>query len=335
MLGIAIDPNFATNKFVYLYYDRGQARSATYQTPTNRVSRFTTVLGSGTNETVILDPIPSDNGFHSGATSCSAPTEPVYVSVGDRRRVRQPSQTVDTLRARSCVSVPTARFPWTTVQVRPSWAQVRQAGPPPPEGSGPCKEVYAYGLRESVSPVARASNSSVLIGDDRVGRGRELNTLCRERQYGWSDFKGPCPRLPDANCVPDTTPYPSGHISDPFLQPRRRSAGADPDHHLAGAFAQNGGNPAPYAGACISGIFCGLDPRAHHEWGQRRDGSVRFRGREHAGSVSTASADGKANAIAFIRGKEDLQAVHARDRREQEMSTVHEEFVLPRRPNRK
>ena len=45
VLGIAVDPDFATNKFVYVYYTTGPGALGYTGSPKNRVSRFTTGPG--------------------------------------------------------------------------------------------------------------------------------------------------------------------------------------------------------------------------------------------------------------------------------------------------
>jgi glucose/arabinose dehydrogenase len=74
--GVAVDPDFATNHFVYLYYTHktssgacGTDPSDPSSTPSNRVSRF--VLGSNdlidpNSERVLIDNIPNPAGVHNG-----------------------------------------------------------------------------------------------------------------------------------------------------------------------------------------------------------------------------------------------------------------------------
>jgi glucose/arabinose dehydrogenase len=79
LIGVAVDPNFATNHFVYVYY--------TTTTPVNRVSRFTAdasgniaVAGS---ERILLDNIPSTNGNHNGGGLVFGADGKLYVGVGE------------------------------------------------------------------------------------------------------------------------------------------------------------------------------------------------------------------------------------------------------------
>ncbi len=80
LLGVAFDPNFATNHFVYVYY------TATTPAIHNRVSRFTAngnvaVAGS---ETVILDlDNLSSATNHNGGAIHFGPDGKLYIAVGE------------------------------------------------------------------------------------------------------------------------------------------------------------------------------------------------------------------------------------------------------------
>ena len=91
--GIAVDPRFASNGYVYLYYtfdkhhtaDHGACPSSTSKAPVNRVSRFT--LGPNNlvrpeSEKVLLDNIPSAGNHNSGDLGFGKDGY-LYVSVGD------------------------------------------------------------------------------------------------------------------------------------------------------------------------------------------------------------------------------------------------------------
>ncbi|HEY6678836.1 MAG TPA: PQQ-dependent sugar dehydrogenase, partial [Actinomycetota bacterium] len=81
LLGIATDPAFATNHFIYLYYTAAIATGCV-----NRVSRF--VLSDAnivdpTSEIALLDNIPSPAGNHNGGDIQFGHDGYLYVSVGD------------------------------------------------------------------------------------------------------------------------------------------------------------------------------------------------------------------------------------------------------------
>lgn len=75
LLGIAFDPNFATNGFVYLYHTApGPLR--------NRIIRFTEANNVGTNETLIFDNIPAASN-HNGGRLGFGPDGMLYATAGD------------------------------------------------------------------------------------------------------------------------------------------------------------------------------------------------------------------------------------------------------------
>jgi len=78
LLGIALDPDFARNGFVYLYYSYAGAGGATL----NRLVRMRDTNGSGTDETILLDNIPGSSN-HDGGRIAFGPDGMLYVATGD------------------------------------------------------------------------------------------------------------------------------------------------------------------------------------------------------------------------------------------------------------
>ncbi|MBY0512996.1 MAG: PQQ-dependent sugar dehydrogenase [Gemmataceae bacterium] len=83
LLGVTVDPNFAANRFVYVYYTV-PATGAT--AAFNRVSRFTAngnVAAAGSQQTILdLDPLTSAQ-VHNGGAIQFGPDGKLYVAVGD------------------------------------------------------------------------------------------------------------------------------------------------------------------------------------------------------------------------------------------------------------
>jgi glucose/arabinose dehydrogenase len=81
LLGVALDPDFASNRWVYVYY--------TMASPVvNRVSRFTASASNPDvaepgSEQVIFDGIPSQAGYHNGGALGFGPDGRLYVAVGE------------------------------------------------------------------------------------------------------------------------------------------------------------------------------------------------------------------------------------------------------------
>jgi glucose/arabinose dehydrogenase len=87
LLGLAVDPNFDANGFIYLYYtDRQGGGGCGSDNRANRVSRFT-VDGSGNinpnSEQVLIDNISARGGNHNGGDLQFDKDGLLYISVGD------------------------------------------------------------------------------------------------------------------------------------------------------------------------------------------------------------------------------------------------------------
>lgn len=88
LLGIDVDPNFATNHYVYAYYVHRYPNTNTYNTSQKlRVVRFTEVNNVGTNPTIIFSHTPGYAlaGNHVGGNVHFRPSEPdkIYFTIGD------------------------------------------------------------------------------------------------------------------------------------------------------------------------------------------------------------------------------------------------------------
>ncbi len=86
LLGLAIDPEFESNHFVYLYYSSTDIDDD----PINRVVRFTEKDNLAYNMTVILDNIPSSRAFHAGGALAFGSDSLLYIGVGDSRNPNAP-----------------------------------------------------------------------------------------------------------------------------------------------------------------------------------------------------------------------------------------------------
>ena len=79
LLGLAIDPDFLNNHFIYIY------RTTSPNSPKNRVERYTAKsdIGSISSRKVLITEIRSDNGQHNAGGLRFGPDRKLYISTGD------------------------------------------------------------------------------------------------------------------------------------------------------------------------------------------------------------------------------------------------------------
>jgi len=82
LLGVTFDPQFASNRFVYVYYTRASPQ-------VNRLSRFTAsasnpdIAEPGSEEVILDDIVPATSGYHNGGAIHFGTDGRLYVAVGE------------------------------------------------------------------------------------------------------------------------------------------------------------------------------------------------------------------------------------------------------------
>jgi glucose/arabinose dehydrogenase/PKD repeat protein len=214
ILGVAIDPNFATNNYIYLYYTFKRTGDCTLggtqgaNHPVNRVSRFTlpnTNVINRASEVVLIDNIRSDGGNHNGGDLHFGPDNLLYISVGDaaKTELARDSKTLSGKMLRinpSQTNVIPPNNPYANT------AGVRRCGDPAgiPAGDGPCGEIIAQGLRNPFRFAIDPTNGRLHINDVGDGTWEEVNLWEPSNtgvvDYGWPVREGNCTRGSRTNC---------------------------------------------------------------------------------------------------------------------------------------
>ncbi len=217
LLGLALDPDFANNGYLYLYYTRpalsGSACGYNYHPdptgtvgPRNRVSRFTLTgdVIDPASERVLIDGIITNVGYHNAGDLHFGQDGYLYVSTGDGG-VSSLAATNDNLNGKILRLLPTpgpaggyttagnpfdgavgARFCGTAAQTY---------------GNGPCREVYAYGLRNPFRFSVKPGTSTLYVGDVGGGAWEEIDEIASGGgNYGWPTREGFCPSGVLNNC---------------------------------------------------------------------------------------------------------------------------------------
>ena len=173
LLGVAFDPDFNSNGYVYVYY-------TTASSPThNRVSRFTAngdvaVAGS---EVAILDLNNLSASNHNGGALHFGPDGKLYIAVGENA-VPSNAQTLNNLlgkilRINADGSIPTDN---------PFYNQA----------SGVNRAIWALGLRNPFTFAFQPGTSRMFINDVGQSNWEEINDGIEGSNYGWPTCEGSC-----------------------------------------------------------------------------------------------------------------------------------------------
>lgn len=190
LLGLALDPNFAANQSLYVYYTRFGG--------TNRVSRLTNT-GSGCSETVILDNLPT-SGNHNGGIITFGPDGMLYIVIGDAE-IPSSAQNVDSLAGKVL--------------------RVTSNGSPAPgnpfSSSSNAQKVYSYGHRNSFGLTFHPSTGVLWESENGPGDNDEVNRIVAGQNYGWPIVGGFTSNTSYKNPIVAYTPViaPTGIIGIP------------------------------------------------------------------------------------------------------------------------
>ena len=188
LLGVAPDPNFATNGYVYLYYALEGDPAAPDTASGAKTTRVTRVTASGDtasplSEVVVLGGIPGDVGEHTGGNVKFASDGTMFLSTGDAAL----ASTVDdrALRAQDVDSLAGKLLHITTtgqgISTNPFWN-----GDPNANRS----KVWAYGLRNAFRFSLRPGTGVPYVGDVGWKAWEEVNVAAKGANLGWPCYEG-------------------------------------------------------------------------------------------------------------------------------------------------
>jgi len=181
LLGIALDPDYTSNRFVYLFYTRQMNDCALNKADTapvwNRISRFV-LADSGidfADETVIVDEMPGHESAHNGGDLEFAPDGMLLASVGEATRSGQHDP--------SAINGKILRIDTRAVDLTPDDNPF--AGQP-----YPANIVYATGLRNPFR-IAVRDDGLIVAADVGADSYEELDVIKPGADYGWPESEGP------------------------------------------------------------------------------------------------------------------------------------------------
>jgi glucose/arabinose dehydrogenase len=239
LLGIAVDPQFATNRFIYLYFTQrsanaadpcpgGSGNPATAPMATNHVARFRLEPNDTlSSEFTVIDRLPNYAGNHNGGDLGFAPDGTLYVSVGDGGCDLRGGGCAGANNAARDVDVAVGKI----LRVNTD-GTIPSDNPFVGQSSTPCgddgladlgkhcPETWAWGFRNPFR-MAFGPTGKLYVNDVGQGAWEEIDDVLKGADYGWNIREGHCsnPAL-DPNC---NAPAPPGLT--PPIHDYDRSAG--------------------------------------------------------------------------------------------------------------
>ena len=174
LLGVAFDPNFAANQYVYIYY------TATTPAIHNRISRFTAAgdVAAAGSETILLelDNLSSATN-HNGGAIHFGPDGRLYVAVGDNANGNN-AQSLATLHGKMLRLAADGGIPTDN----PFYNQA----------TGKYRAIWALGLRNPFTFSFQPGTGRMFINDVGQNTWEEINDGIAGVNFGWPSCEGNC-----------------------------------------------------------------------------------------------------------------------------------------------
>ncbi|HEV8525731.1 MAG TPA: PQQ-dependent sugar dehydrogenase [Terriglobales bacterium] len=197
LLGLAFDPQFASNRFVYVYYSDSSG--------VHRLVRFTDFNGVGQNFTVLVDQLPSAQ-IHNGGNIGFGSDGKLYLTMGENGN---PANSQDPnvrpgkiLRYNSDGTVPADN----------------------PFGAG--NPAFAIGLRNSFDFAFHPQTGTIYASENGPTCDDELNRIVAGQNYGWRpsypcgdtdpNFTAPLIRFNNPSIAPTGVAFYTGNVFPQF-----------------------------------------------------------------------------------------------------------------------
>ncbi|MBI3968024.1 MAG: PQQ-dependent sugar dehydrogenase, partial [Chloroflexi bacterium] len=313
LLGIAVDPNFATNGYVYLSYVYENNPAAFTGPKSIRVSRFTVIgdVADPASELPLLgsvvaagcgtlpagtDCMSADSPSHTAGSLKFASDGTLFVMIGDgaiftnvdERALR--AQSLDILNGKLLRITTTGQG----VATNPFWNG---------NASANRSKVYAYGLRNSLRFNFRPGTDTLYLGEVGWNDWEEINVALPGANFGWPCYEG-------EEQQPGYAPYSvcqalyaqgTSAIQWPVYTYAHNGLGASA---IGGPFYPGTAYPSEYQGAYFFGDYSLNHVKYFHvdEQNQRLDGPFEF-ATEVGGVVNLEiGPDGNLWLIAYTEG---------------------------------
>ena len=216
LLGLAIDPEFEQNHYVYIYFIQSAGPGRYEAKPV--LMRFTDADNKGVDPTVIIEfPLANpESPFHVAGAIHFGPDGYLYISIGDTQRQELPQD----------LSSPFGKI-----------LRVTRDGNGAPDNPfidepGADPRVYAYGLRNSFAFTFEPESGRIYAADNGDLNCDELNIIEAGKNYGWPESRA----TTGAPCQNPGAVEPIYNYAEPGMKPEDLGSGAVPTgmHFVSG-----------------------------------------------------------------------------------------------------
>jgi len=174
LLGIALDPSFSSNGYVYVYFTDRDPQNYTY----GHIRRYTATGNTGGDPVSIFNVTSSAPGtiYHNGGYIKFGPDGKLYAQVGEFHQSSQ-AQNQGTMDGKM-------------LRMNPD-------GSVPTDNPFPGSRVWALGVRNAFGFDFDPSNGRLIATEAGPSSDDEINIIVKGGNYGWPTCTGPCsPRNP-------------------------------------------------------------------------------------------------------------------------------------------
>jgi len=254
LLGVAVDPAFATNRAIYLFYTVRTGASCNGVPAANRVSRFIFPESNSidpASETILLDKLASPAGNHNGGDLNFGQDGYLYISVGDGGSTPQTARQLSALTGKILRIAADGRIPADNPYQGAGTVRCDQTGGTT-DTAARCQEIFASGLRNPFRMAfdPNAPGTRFFINDVGQDRWEEIDLGMAGADYGWNGREGHCASGSTTVCGP-----PPDGLTNPLYDYGRDTGCRS---ITGGAFVPDGVWPAAYTGAYLFGDYvCG------------------------------------------------------------------------------
>ncbi len=169
LLGIALDPSFSSNGYVYVYYTDRDPQSYTH----GHIRRYTATGNVGGDPVSIFDVTSSapNTIYHNGGYIKFGPDGKLYAQVGEFHQSSQ-AQNQGTMDGKM-------------LRMNPD-------GSVPSDNPFPASLVWALGIRNAFGFDFDSSNGRLIATEAGPSSDDEINIIVKGGNYGWPTCTGPC-----------------------------------------------------------------------------------------------------------------------------------------------